>query len=105
MLAKTLEDHGLKLKVNGDNLEVLASSPLTDVQREFIKKHKTLLITELNARSHVPYEKISRRYAYRFVYKNGDSGTWLTDVLPADAVGKLMKQFPTDELEYLGLLN
>jgi len=102
MLVKTLEEHGLKLKVNGKNLEVLASDPLTNVQREFIKKNKAQLIAELKAKSN---DEISRRYAYRFVYKNGDSGTWLTNVLPADAVGKLMKRFPNDELEYLGLLN
>jgi len=102
MLAKTLEEHGLKLKVNGENLEVLASNPLTNEQREFIKKNKAQLIAELKASSN---DEISKRYAYRFVFKNGDSGTWLTNVFPADAVGELMKRFPNDELEYLGLLN
>jgi len=47
MIAQKIIDAGIRLKIDGDNLSVISNQPLTEEQRQYIRKHKPALLDEL----------------------------------------------------------
>ena len=98
-----LADAGLRVRADDGLLKVRHPKPLTDIQLQYLKLHKTEILEYL---LHLEAANQSKRYTYRFTLKNNaGGGTYITDCPLDEAENELIDMFIGRELESIVLLN
>ena len=102
-LIEIMQTSGIELCLDNDQLRANSRQPLNDEQRQYLKQHKTEILSYL---ANQEAANQSKRYAYRFTLKdNRGGGTYITDCPPDQAKQELLAQFVGREVATIDLLN